>query len=88
MSIIKFDKVDVIFSKDPREALKLLDEGLTRDQILKKTRTDRRRRKRQSGHRKRRNLRPDGPVGLRQIQPIALYQRPQHRQPWLTVRRA
>ncbi|KPX46379.1 Glycine/betaine/L-proline ABC transporter, ATP-binding subunit [Pseudomonas syringae pv. helianthi] len=37
MSIIKFDKVDVIFAKDPREALKLLDEGLTRDQILKKT---------------------------------------------------
>ncbi|PBP56342.1 choline ABC transporter ATP-binding protein [Pseudomonas syringae] len=37
MSIIKFDKVDVVFSKDPREALKLLDEGLTRDQILKKT---------------------------------------------------
>ncbi|RML85410.1 Glycine/betaine/L-proline ABC transporter ATP-binding subunit [Pseudomonas savastanoi pv. glycinea] len=37
MSIIKFDKVDVIFSRDPREALKLLDEGLTRDQILKKT---------------------------------------------------
>ena len=37
MSIIKFDNVDVIFSKDPREALKLLDQGLTRDQILKKT---------------------------------------------------
>ena len=34
MSIIKFDNVDVIFSKDPREALKLLDEGMTRDQIL------------------------------------------------------
>jgi glycine betaine/proline transport system ATP-binding protein len=37
MSIIKFDNVDVIFSKDPREALKLLDQGMTRDQILKKT---------------------------------------------------
>jgi glycine betaine/proline transport system ATP-binding protein len=37
MSIIKFDDVDVIFSKDPREALKLLDQGMTRDQILKKT---------------------------------------------------
>lgn len=37
MSIIKFENVDVIFSKDPREALKLLDEGMTRDQILKKT---------------------------------------------------
>jgi glycine betaine/proline transport system ATP-binding protein len=37
MSIIKFDQVDVIFSKDPREALKLLDQGMTRDQILKKT---------------------------------------------------
>ena len=36
MSIIKFDNVDVIFSKDPREALKLLDQGMTRDQILKK----------------------------------------------------
>ena len=37
MSIIKFDNVDVIFAKDPREALKLLDQGMTRDQILKKT---------------------------------------------------
>jgi glycine betaine/proline transport system ATP-binding protein len=37
MSIIKFDQVDVIFAKDPREALKLLDQGMTRDQILKKT---------------------------------------------------
>ncbi|NBA94066.1 choline ABC transporter ATP-binding protein [Pseudomonas sp. R5(2019)] len=37
MSIIRFDKVDVIFSKSPREALSLLDQGLTRDQILKKT---------------------------------------------------
>ncbi|MFP3516477.1 choline ABC transporter ATP-binding protein [Pseudomonas sp. SIMBA_077] len=37
MSIIRFDKVDVIFAKKPREALRLLDEGLSRDQILKKT---------------------------------------------------
>lgn len=37
MSIISFDKVDVVFSKDPREALRLLDQGLTRDQILKQT---------------------------------------------------
>ena len=37
MSIIRFDKVDVIFAKDPREALGLLDQGLSRDQILKKT---------------------------------------------------
>jgi glycine betaine/proline transport system ATP-binding protein len=29
MSIIRFDNVDVIFSKDPREALKLLDQGMT-----------------------------------------------------------
>lgn len=36
MSIIRFDKVDVIFAKDPREALGLLDQGLSRDQILKK----------------------------------------------------
>lgn len=36
MSIIRFEDVDVIFSKDPREALKLLDQGMTRDQILKK----------------------------------------------------
>ena len=28
MSIIRFDNVDVIFSKDPREALKLLDLSL------------------------------------------------------------
>lgn len=37
MSIIRFENVDVVFSKDPREALKLLDQGMTRDQILKKT---------------------------------------------------
>ncbi len=37
MSIIRFDNVDVIFSKDPREALKLLDQGMNRNEILKKT---------------------------------------------------
>lgn len=37
MSIIRFDKVDVVFSKDPREALKLLDQGMSRNEILKKT---------------------------------------------------
>ncbi len=37
MSIIRFDNVDVIFAKDPREALKLLDQGMTRNEILKKT---------------------------------------------------
>ena len=37
MSIIRFDKVDVVFTKNPREALGLLDQGLSRDQILKKT---------------------------------------------------
>ncbi len=37
MSIIRFDKVDVIFSKNPREALALLDQGLKREEILKKT---------------------------------------------------
>ncbi|QKZ07185.1 MULTISPECIES: choline ABC transporter ATP-binding protein [Pseudomonas] len=37
MSIIRFDQVDVVFSNKPREALSLLDQGLSRDQILKKT---------------------------------------------------
>jgi len=37
MSIIRFDKVDVVFSNKPKEALSLLDQGLSRDQILKKT---------------------------------------------------
>ncbi len=37
MSMIRFDNVDVIFSKYPKEALALLDQGMTRDQILKKT---------------------------------------------------
>lgn len=37
MSIIRFDNVDVIFAKDPRAALGLLDEGLSRNEILKKT---------------------------------------------------
>ena len=37
MSIVRFDNVDVIFAKDPRAALGLLDQGMSRDQILKKT---------------------------------------------------
>ncbi|MBX9755118.1 MAG: choline ABC transporter ATP-binding protein [Pseudomonas sp.] len=37
MSLIRFEKVDVIFSKSPREALALLDKGQSRDQILKQT---------------------------------------------------
>lgn len=37
MSIIRFDNVDVIFAKDPRAALGLLDQGLSRNEILKKT---------------------------------------------------
>ncbi|MBM3112056.1 choline ABC transporter ATP-binding protein [Pseudomonas arcuscaelestis] len=37
MSIIRFEDVDVIFSSRPREALSLLDQGLSREQILKKT---------------------------------------------------
>ncbi|AXM97601.1 choline ABC transporter ATP-binding protein [Pseudomonas plecoglossicida] len=37
MSIIRFEDVDVIFSNKPREALTLLDQGKTREQILKQT---------------------------------------------------
>ena len=37
MSIIRFEDVDVIFSSKPREALALLDQGKTREQILKQT---------------------------------------------------
>lgn len=37
MSIIRFEDVDVIFSNKPREALALLDQGKTREQILKQT---------------------------------------------------
>ena len=37
MSIIRFEDVDVIFSNKPREALALLDQGQTREQILKET---------------------------------------------------
>ncbi|MFJ4258978.1 choline ABC transporter ATP-binding protein [Pseudomonas monteilii] len=37
MSIIRFENVDVIFSNKPREALSLLDQGKTREQILKQT---------------------------------------------------
>ena len=37
MSIIRFEDVDVIFSTTPREALSLLDQGKTREQILKQT---------------------------------------------------
>ncbi|HEN8704917.1 MULTISPECIES: choline ABC transporter ATP-binding protein [unclassified Pseudomonas] len=37
MSIIRFEDVDVIFSNKPREALAMLDQGQTREQILKQT---------------------------------------------------
>jgi glycine betaine/proline transport system ATP-binding protein len=37
MSLIRFEKVDVVFSKSPRAALALLDQGLSRDEILKQT---------------------------------------------------
>ena len=37
MSIIRFEDVDVIFSSKPREALALLDQGQTREEILKQT---------------------------------------------------
>jgi len=37
MSIIRFEDVDVVFSNKPREALALLDQGLNREQILKRT---------------------------------------------------
>ncbi|TFF42459.1 choline ABC transporter ATP-binding protein [Pseudomonas sp. RIT623] len=37
MSIIRFEDVDVIFSSKPREALALLDQGRTREEILKQT---------------------------------------------------
>ncbi|MBK5004503.1 choline ABC transporter ATP-binding protein [Pseudomonas sp. S60] len=37
MSIIRFEDVDVIFSNKPREALSLLDQGKTREEILKQT---------------------------------------------------
>ncbi|UFH48912.1 choline ABC transporter ATP-binding protein [Pseudomonas sp. KNUC1026] len=37
MSIIRFEDVDVIFSERPRPALEMLDQGLSRPEILKKT---------------------------------------------------
>jgi ABC-type proline/glycine betaine transport system ATPase subunit len=43
MSIIRFDNVDVIFAKDPREALRLLDEGIVAGSDPEKNRADRRR---------------------------------------------
>jgi len=37
MSIIRFENVDVIFSARPKSALELLDQGLSRPDILKQT---------------------------------------------------
>lgn len=37
MSLIKIEDVDVVFSKSPKPALDLLDQGLSRDEIFKKT---------------------------------------------------
>lgn len=37
MSLIRIENVDVVFSSSPRPALELLDQGLSRDEIIKKT---------------------------------------------------
>jgi glycine betaine/proline transport system ATP-binding protein len=37
MSLIRIENVDVVFSKTPKPALDLLDQGLSRDEIFKKT---------------------------------------------------
>jgi glycine betaine/proline transport system ATP-binding protein len=37
MSLIRIENVDVVFSKSPQPALDLLDQGLSRDEIFKKT---------------------------------------------------
>ena len=37
MSLIKVENVDVVFSSSPQTALELLDQGLTRDEIYRKT---------------------------------------------------
>lgn len=37
MSLIRIEDVDVVFSKSPKPALDLLDQGLTRDEIFKQT---------------------------------------------------
>ncbi len=37
MSAVEFDKVDIIFGEKPESALKLLDAGKTRDEILQET---------------------------------------------------
>jgi len=37
MSLIQIENVDVVFSKTPQPALALLDQGLSRDEILKQT---------------------------------------------------
>ena len=37
MSLIRIEDVDVVFSKSPKPALDLLDQGLSRDEIFKKT---------------------------------------------------
>ena len=37
MPVVEFRNVDIIFGKDPEQAIKLLDEGKDRDAILEQT---------------------------------------------------
>ena len=88
MSLIQIQDLDVVFSNSPKPALDLLDQGLSRDEIFKKTGLIVGVEKANLSGGARRNLRADGLVGLGQIQPAALHQRPQHREPWQAADRA
>ena len=83
MPAVAFDTVDIVFGDRPRTALPLLDQGLSRDQILAET-----------GQvlgvagcsldgRARRDLRADGPVRLGQVDAAARRQPAQHGGPRL-----
>ena len=77
MAAISFEHVDVVFGRDVRPALAMLDRGEGRDAIMQETGSARRRARCVHLRRGRRALRPHGPVGLGQVVPAALRQRPQ-----------
>ena len=78
---VDFRHVDIIFGPKPEQALTLLDQGAGPPGDPRADRPRDRRRRRHGRDRAGRDLRPDGALGLGQVDPAALHQRPQQGDP-------
>ena len=71
MAAIDIRNVDIVFGAAPERALPLIDQGVGRAEILQRTGQIARCHRRLAEHRAGRDLRADGPVGLRQVDAAA-----------------